>query len=106
MTTRYDIDQDKLYRLTKIHPDGQQEVKGIGHAADIVVGHGAICANWFTTIVQEITPTGKGCVFETLNSTYLLEEFTKFEEKKDESKEHSKAKRAARKRNRRTRVPR
>lgn len=105
MTTKYEVDQDKLYRLTKLHPDGKQEVKGIGQAADITVGYGAICANWFTTIVQEITLTGKGCLFETLNSTYLLEEFTKFEDK-NESKEHSETKRTARKRNRRTRVSR
>lgn len=105
MTTKYEVDQDKLYKLTKLHPDGHQEVKGIGQCADIIVGSGAICANWYTTIVQEITLTGKGCLFETLNSTYLLEEFTKFEDK-NESKEHSETKGTARKRNRRTRVPR
>lgn len=75
--TFYKVNPEKVYRLTKLHENGRQETKGIGMAYDIEVGHGAICANWYTTIVQDIIRTGKGCIFETLNSTYLLEEFDK-----------------------------
>lgn len=75
----YKINADKLYRLTKLHEDGRQEVKGIGHASDVTVGIGVVCANWYTTKVQDIIKTGKGCIFETLNSTYLMEEIDKLE---------------------------
>lgn len=64
-----------LYSITKLHSDGRQERKGVGFSTHIVVGWGVVCANWFTTEVQSITRTGKGCIFETVNSTYLLEEY-------------------------------
>lgn len=76
----YKVKPNKIYRLIKLREDGKQEYKGVGHASDIIVGHGAICSNWFTTIVQDIIKTGKGCIFETMNSTYLLEEYDSFQD--------------------------
>ena len=73
----FKTDPDKVYKLIKLHEDGKQEFKGIGEVwgNEVVVGQGVACANWFTTTVQYITLTGKGCIFETLNSTYLLEKY-------------------------------
>jgi hypothetical protein len=76
----YLINPDKIYKLTKLHPDGKQEFKGMGHSSNVAVGVGVVCANWYTTTVQDIIKTGKGCIFETLNSTYLLEEVDKLDD--------------------------
>lgn len=78
----FPLKPERIYKLVKLHEDGRQEYKGVGEVwgNEIVVGQGVACANWFTTVVQYITPTGRGCIFETLNSTYLLEEFTDIKE--------------------------
>lgn len=70
----YKINENKLYRLTKINEDGTQEIKGIGYCSDVLVGRSCWCGYWHTSTVQRIELTGKGCLFDTLNSTYLLEE--------------------------------
>lgn len=83
----FPLNPERVYRLVKLHEDGRQEFKGIGevYGNAVTVGVGVICANWFTTTVQYITPTGKGCIFETLNSTYLLEEFTDIKVEPDDA---------------------
>lgn len=86
----FKIDLNKIYTLTKVHDNGRLELKGIGECSNshIEVGHGVIVANWFTSPVTFIEPTGKGICFETLNSTYVLEETSfKDEDLRDDSKE-------------------
>lgn len=78
------LDQSKDYTLTKIHPDGYHEEKTTGSIYNdggiirvnetVMVGRG-MSSTWRTSLVTGIEKTGKGCLFETLNSTYLLEEY-------------------------------
>lgn len=74
--------------MTKLHPNGKLEFKGIGHPGwEIQIGAGANIGNWYTSIVQDIIKIGKGLLIETLNSTYLIEEFQSDEIIRDDSKE-------------------
>lgn len=62
--------------MTKIHPDGKMEVKGIGAPGwEIEIGHGANIGNWYTSMVMDIIKIGKGLLIETYNSTYTIEEY-------------------------------
>lgn len=85
------LDQDKNYTLIKVHEDGYHEVKikcgmimndgGIVEVDGVVkVMEGyriSISGDWCrTSPVTGIEKTGKGIMFETWNSTYLLEEVT------------------------------
>lgn len=85
---RYKLDPTKLYTMTKLLPDGTMQVKGIGEAGwEIQIGHNANIGNWITTIVTDIVKIGKGIIIETLNSTYIIEEFQVDEIIRDDSKE-------------------
>ncbi len=76
------LDDDKNYKLSKIHTNGQYEVKMTGHLQNpdgiievdkgVVVGRG-LSSYWATSMVTEIIPIHNGVKFETLNSTYILE---------------------------------
>lgn len=80
--TQIKLDDDKNYRLTKVHPDGRYEVKITGQLQNpdgiveidkgVVVGRG-ISSYWATSMLTEIIPIHNGIKFETLNSTYILE---------------------------------
>ena len=72
---------DKVYSLHKILENGTREFKGIGemYMEVVQVGYGVAFANWYTTPVDFIEKTGKGIIFETRNSTYILEEFERLE---------------------------
>lgn len=71
--------ENQLYSMYKLHEDGRRELKGIGEMwmSVVEVGKGVAFCNWFTTQVDFIEKTGKGIIFETLNSTYLIEECDK-----------------------------
>lgn len=87
---KFKIDPTKIYTLTKVHENGRLEIKGMGecHDDEIEVGFGVAVGGWYTTMVTFIEPTGKGICFETLNSTYVLEETSfKDEDLRDDSKE-------------------
>jgi hypothetical protein len=73
---RYQVKPNQTYILYKLHEDGTRELKGFGDIwmDTIQVGYGVIFQNWYTTPVDMIEKTGKGIIFETRNSTYLLEE--------------------------------
>jgi hypothetical protein len=74
--------------MTKLHPNGKMEVKGIGEVGwEIQIGHGANVGNWYTSLVMDIIRIGKGLLIETLNSTYLIEEFDVDQIIRDDSKE-------------------
>lgn len=85
---RYRLDSDKVYRITKLLPTGAMEVKGMGRPGwEIQIGVGANIGNWYTSMVQDIIKIGKGLLIETLNSTYLIEEFDVDQIIRDDSKE-------------------
>lgn len=73
--TEYKLDPIKVYTITKLMEDGKRKVTSIGEVYPIKVGASCICGGWVTTAVQEITLVGKGVIIETMNSTYLIEEF-------------------------------
>ena len=85
---RYRLDPNKVYRITKLLSTGAMEVKGMGHAMyDVEIDKSVIIAGWMTTAVQDIIKIGKGLLVETLNSTYLIEEFDVDQIIRDDSKE-------------------
>lgn len=73
--TEYKLPEDKQYSITKLFEDGTRRLKAVGPVYGIKVGCSCLCGGWVTTAVQDITLVGKGVIIETLNSTYLIEEF-------------------------------
>lgn len=74
--TEYRLDPDKNYLMLKLLSNGKRKFMSIGTGTTIKVDCGCFCGGMVTTAVQEITIVGKGIIIETLNSTYLIEEYT------------------------------
>lgn len=72
--------------MYKLHENGTRELKGVAKMwmSVVEVGKGVVFCSWFTTQVDFIEKTGKGIIFETLNSTYLIEEYDKLSDSIEE----------------------